>query len=62
MSTFMQYNGLFVLFYILILLKGHGHKIHVIKSTISFLFLILIHNRYGVGNNVWKFQVALIKI
>ena len=25
----------------------------------AFLFLYLIHNRYGVGNNVWKFQLAM---
>ena len=43
-------------------LKRYMREIHVIKSTFAFLFLIFIHNHYGVGNNVWKFQVSTIKI
>ena len=28
----------------------------------GFFFLILIKNCYGIGNNVWKFQVSMMKI
>ena len=45
-----------------LLIRDTGARFVWLGKCFAFLFLIFIHNRYGVGNNVSKFQVSSMKI